>query len=150
MNGEPGSLASRGRRLGGAVIDIAIVLAIVLPISFFTGGSRELLAAQEIPAAKKILYACLVVVVWVVLNARLLASRGQTIGKTVVGTRIVDLQGGLLPFGKLLALRYLVPWIIGAIPSLGNLFNLADVLFIFARDRRCLHDHLAGTRVVNV
>jgi uncharacterized RDD family membrane protein YckC len=31
---------------------------------------------------------------------------------------------------------------------LGAFYSIADVLFIFGKDRRCLHDLLAGTRVV--
>jgi uncharacterized RDD family membrane protein YckC len=27
---------------------------------------------------------------------------------------------------------------------------LVDILFIFRKDERCLHDHLAGTHVVRV
>jgi hypothetical protein len=28
------------------------------------------------------------------------------------------------------------------------LFHLVDALYIFREDQRCLHDHIAGTRVV--
>jgi uncharacterized RDD family membrane protein YckC len=31
---------------------------------------------------------------------------------------------------------------------LGGLLAVVDVLFVFRRDRRCLHDLVAGTRVV--
>jgi uncharacterized RDD family membrane protein YckC len=45
-------------------------------------------------------------------------------------------------------IRGIVNWIIGAVPMFGGLYSIADVLFIFGKDRRCLHDLLAGTRVV--
>jgi hypothetical protein len=32
----------------------------------------------------------------------------------------------------------------------GTFLVLVDVLFIFRKDRRCVHDHIAGTRVVNL
>ena len=38
--------------------------------------------------------------------------------------------------------------IITAVPFVGPLVGLIGILFIFRDDRRCLHDHLAGTRVV--
>ena len=42
-------------------------------------------------------------------------------------------------------------WVFGAlafIPSVGGLAFLADLLHVFRRDRRCLHDLVAGTTVV--
>ena len=44
--------------------------------------------------------------------------------------------------------RAVATWAITAIPVAGGIFALADLLFIFREDRRCLHDHIAGTRVV--
>ena len=35
------------------------------------------------------------------------------------------------------------------IPVLGPLFSLVNVCFIFREDRRCIHDLIAGTQVVN-
>jgi uncharacterized RDD family membrane protein YckC len=34
------------------------------------------------------------------------------------------------------------------LPTVGPFAGLIDVLFIFLKDRRCLHDHIAGTVVV--
>jgi uncharacterized RDD family membrane protein YckC len=45
-------------------------------------------------------------------------------------------------------LRAILGGIIGAIPYLGGIYGLVDALFIFRDDRRCVHDHIAGTRVV--
>jgi hypothetical protein len=37
---------------------------------------------------------------------------------------------------------------IGLIPLAGSLLRLADVLFIFRANRKCLHDDTAGTLVI--
>lgn len=37
---------------------------------------------------------------------------------------------------------------IGSIPFLAALPSLIDVLFIFRKDRRCVHDLIAGTQVM--
>ena len=79
----------------------------------------------------------------------LLYRSGQTVGKKIVGIRIVRPDGGRASFPRLLFLRYLVPGLIGAIPLVGFLFALVDALFIFAEDRRTLHDKIADTIVVN-
>ena len=40
--------------------------------------------------------------------------------------------------------------LVAQIPYIGAFLILADVLCIFREDRRCLHDHLAGTRVIDL
>ena len=50
---------------------------------------------------------------------------------------------------KLLGLRYVLVMLVMAIPIIGQLLGLADALFIFRSDRRCVHDLLAGTKVVS-
>jgi uncharacterized RDD family membrane protein YckC len=47
-------------------------------------------------------------------------------------------------------LRIIVNGIPGALPCIGPFYSLADILCIFREDRRCLHDHIAGTKVVQV
>jgi uncharacterized RDD family membrane protein YckC len=40
--------------------------------------------------------------------------------------------------------------ILGAIPGLGALLSLVNVLMIFGQEQRCLHDLFANTIVVQV
>ena len=47
-------------------------------------------------------------------------------------------------------LRYLPTSAVSLIPYAGSFVALLDVLFIFRRDQRCIHDHLAGTVVVKI
>jgi uncharacterized RDD family membrane protein YckC len=42
----------------------------------------------------------------------------------------------------------LVTSLLSALAGIGWIFALVDALFIFREDRRCLHDFIAGTRVV--
>jgi len=92
-------------------------------------------------------------IVWVgmlVCQCYLLAIRGQTIGKIVMGLRIVRFEDGGNPgFVKAVLLRTFLWAIITAVPVVGTLVGVVGILFIFRDDQRCLHDHLAGTRVVN-
>jgi len=41
-----------------------------------------------------------------------------------------------------------VPWLIEQVPLFGGLFWIVDVCLIFGEERRCLHDYIAGTKVV--
>ena len=82
-------------------------------------------------------------------NVYLMTTAGQTIGKRIVTIRVVDAATGQVPaFARQLGLRYGVPWFLSLIPVVGAALGLIDVLMIFRSDRRCLHDHLAGTIVV--
>jgi uncharacterized RDD family membrane protein YckC len=149
MNDAPIQLAGRGKRLGGALLDGLILCAILVPITVFTGVLRRVIAGEPTTFGQQATQGLAALAVWLVLNGPLLARRGQTIGKAAVGTKIVDLQGGLPPFGKLVALRYVVPSAVSSIPIFGGLFAMVNVLFIFGKERRCIHDYLAGTRVIN-
>ncbi len=92
-------------------------------------------------------------IVWLgmlVCQCYLLAQRGQTIGKIVMGLRIVRFEDGGNPgFVKAVLLRTFVWALITAVPVFGWLIGVVGILFIYRDDQRCLHDHLAGTRVVN-
>jgi len=81
-----------------------------------------------------------------VIQAWYLSADGQTLGKQAMKIKIVMLEdyrnGGV---GPNFLLRELVNGLICIIPFYG----LVDILLIFADDRRCIHDHIAGTIVVN-
>jgi uncharacterized RDD family membrane protein YckC len=65
---------------------------------------------------------------------------GQMIGKLVVGVRVVGTDGALLPLGAAF-LRWLGYWL--SLATLGFGYAIAGL----RRDRRALHDLLAGSRV---
>jgi len=79
-----------------------------------------------------------------------LSRRGQTVGKRAMKIGIVKLDGSKPGFLHAVLLRALVNGLPGAIPVVGVLYPLIDFLFIFRADRRCVHDLIAGTRVVQV
>jgi uncharacterized RDD family membrane protein YckC len=91
------------------------------------------------------LLACLVLV-----QMTLLTVRGQSVGKLLVGLRIVRLDGAPPGWLHAFLLRSCAPFLIEQIPVLGLLFWIVDSGFIFRDDHRCLHDLLAGTKVVPV
>lgn len=87
--------------------------------------------------------------IFLIAQGYLLATRGQTIGKLLLGMRIVGSDGQIRPFAATFGLRYGVMSLLCWLPGLGALIGLADsVQIFFNRHRRCLHDYLAGTWVV--
>jgi uncharacterized RDD family membrane protein YckC len=78
----------------------------------------------------------------------LLGTSGQTLGKRLLGVRIVRSDDEGNPgYVKAVLLRGVVILLIGVIPVAGSVFLLVDLLFIFGDDQRCLHDYIAGTKV---
>lgn len=142
------NLASRWKRLGGALIDGVLAMIVMLPVMAVTGMFSASLGSEGMTFGRRAGMFVLGCLVFLAMNGYLLFKRGQTIGKVAVKTKIVDLNGQLPDFGRLLALRYLVIALVAQIPFLGGLIGLVNALFIFRSDRRCLHDHIAGTRVV--
>jgi len=70
------------------------------------------------------------------------------VGKRALGIRIVRSSGERASLGRIFALRYLPVTLLGAIPYLGPVFSLVDILLIFRDSRQCLHDQIADTIVV--
>ena len=74
-----------------------------------------------------------------------LVDRGQTVGKKMVHIQIVKRKDGQNGgFVRNILLRAFVNGLIAVIP----LYALIDILFIFSATKRCLHDRIAGTIVV--
>ena len=144
-------LAGRGRRLGAYLIDLiiaGIVLGVLAVLNL--GISLEDLArdpmTQQMSTAGGIAY----LVIFMVINGYLLVTKGQTLGKLALGIRIVDaVSNGAATAVKILGLRYVLVMLVGAIPIIGGLLGVIDFLFIFREDRRCVHDLIAGTKVVS-
>ncbi len=141
-------LASRWARLWGALIDTFIISVITFPLLYLTGYWDKSID-QTISGSEMFLIAVLSLVAFVLLHGYLLAKHGQTIGKKIVGTRIVSrATDEILPLWKVFILRYLPVTAVGYIPMVGSLLVVINYLFIFGKSKRCLHDLIAGTKVV--
>lgn len=79
----------------------------------------------------------------------LIATSGQTIGKRIVGVRVVKVDGSPVDFVSGVILRNWTITGIGMIPYIGGCLNLIGFLLIFGQDRKCLHDHIASTVVID-
>jgi uncharacterized RDD family membrane protein YckC len=94
---------------------------------------------------------------WTIWNIVLLYKYGQTVGKKVLGIRVVRMDGSRVSFARFFFLRGLAIGIIGAVVGgiggamhfkfAGNIVTLVDYLMIFGVARRCLHDFIADTQV---
>lgn len=144
-------LASLGQRFVGALIDTVAAVAVVAVYATFSDRTLSSVTG-EADAMSDLLEMTLVgMLIYLGLHGYLLHNYGQTLGKRLVGTRIVSVSDGQIPtVGKIFGLRFVPIQLTGLIPGIGIFVGLINVLFIFRDDRRCLHDFIAGTRVVQV
>lgn len=142
-------LATRGQRLAAVVIDglISSVCAIVVMMALLPimGSDVETMSTSF---TTTLVATVINIGIFLLINGKFLASNGQTVGKKLMGVKIVSLSGGILPLKNVILRRYAPPVLISIIPIIGGIFCLADVLCIFRGDRRCIHDLIAGTKVV--
>jgi uncharacterized RDD family membrane protein YckC len=141
VNHRPGSAgrpAGFWIRVLAAVLDALVCSLVQFSLGFAAGSlwGREVASS---PAFRS------TIVVFTLLFALLYTAvlhggPGQTVGKLVVGVRVVALDGEALGFGAALlrSLAYLVSFL-----PLGAGFIMAGL----RRDKRALHDLLAGSRV---
>ena len=152
-------LAGRFTRYVAVLVDGLLFWLFYGPY-YLLGGALERQMQQRATVFDEITAAVAAVVVFLIFNGYLLATRGQSIGKWLTGIRIVDHQSGkLLSFRRVYVYRYLwsLPLIIltliipGEIDSyvVGGLMTI-DAILIFGADRRCLHDRFAGSIVQKV
>ena len=152
MSEENNELATRGMRLFAVIIDALIIVPIMFLIAKTTGFWEQIMPrlASGLPLTMQELIIMFVVgqSLFLILNGSLLAKHGQTIGKKIVGVKIVDTQQKSVGLLKLYFLRYLTFSFISQIQLIGSLINLINILFIFGKEKRCLHDRIAGTVVI--
>jgi uncharacterized RDD family membrane protein YckC len=148
-------LADRGTRFAAAMLDSAVSLLIVVPLMI--GAWPTIMSS--IKAGKQLSYVwwvgteplqivgAVALVALVTFQAYLVTTTGQSIGKRICNIRIVRIDDGPAGFVHGVLLR---GWLFGAAGYIRFLswVGLVDVLFIFRHNRRCLHDQVAGTKVV--
>jgi len=147
-NADAPELASRLYRFLGAIIDGLVQMIIIGPIIYFTGIWGAMMQSNSnISLSTSVGLFVAGELIFLALQGWLLFNRQQTIGKALLNMRIVGMEQDSVPVGKLYGLRYFVFHVLAQLPGI-NLIMLIDPLLIFRSDRRCLHDHLAGTQVI--
>lgn len=152
-------LDMRGKRLAAYIIDMFLVLLCLVPliVAFFLGvpPSQQQKLNNNPGTFDPTLFnwGFLVTPVMLMLlqivQVYKISTTGQSIGKQLVGVRIALYDGGG-PAGFFHGwfVRTFVVSMIAAAPGIGGLFFVVDSCFIYRKDQRCIHDLIAGTKVV--
>ena len=136
-----GQLADRGTRLGARLIDGLLAIPLILIWVIIAGASNS-----EFGEVIGVLIMIAGILGLVIYQWYLLSTLGQTIGKRMLEIKIIKLDGSNGGFVTNVLMREILNGLIGIIP----LYGLVDILFIFSAEQRCIHDHIAGTKVVRV
>ena len=148
---RPGAPADRMERLLAGIVDTIVALVVMLPAIYFSGSWDALTASKDNGVDEMVQglgWVAIGLVVHLALHGYPLARYGQTWGKRLLGIRVADRDGGKPSLATLVLRRALPIDIASCLPLAGQVVPLANILLIFRRDRRCGHDHLAGTWVV--
>ena len=142
--GEP---ASRTSRFIGRLVD-NLLIGGPLQITLATDKFAEI-KGESVPDLDMYL---ILAFAWLLLagiaQAILISSWSQSLGKMVLGMKLVQQDGSPIGFWRGVILREWAFMLLGLIPALGSLLSFFDALSIFRSTSRCLHDELAGTWVV--
>lgn len=147
-------LADRGTRLGAFIIDYLLLMASMLPagviLAFMAYANQANLNGLEtewmLIGVGVVMF--LMVLSFAIYQLYLISTTGQSLAKRWLGIKIVRIDGSPAGFVHGVLLRSFVTGALGAIPFIGWIISIVDPLMIFGEERRCLHDHIAGTRVI--
>ncbi len=144
-----GELASLGQRLGAVVLDGVVAVPLAIPLGIGAAMADPETGKPNSMGLMLMGVGGLLILALVIYNLYRLSTQGQTIGKQLMKIRIVRFEdNGTAGFVKAVLLRGFVNGLIGAIPLLGFIYSLVDICFIFREDRRCIHDMIGGTHVI--
>ena len=151
-------LASWWSRVGGALIDGLIVgiggavllVALTAPfgIGFFAG---EEFGVVSLIVGLLFATLCVTIVAFLYAPAMMARTNGQTLGRMVVGIRVVRAKGQPMTFGWAMLREVAVKALLFGIASsmTFGLASLLDVLWpLWDEENRALHDFIVDTRVI--
>jgi uncharacterized RDD family membrane protein YckC len=158
----PGTLAERGARLAAVSIDELLLLALLLPPIFGAQSQIAAMMADYVNGAdadpytllwpmltgRGALISLVGLIAWSVITTWMVWSNGQTIGKRIMGIKVVRKDGSRASLGRIFWLRNVLNAVPSWLPYIGLLYQLADALLIFHESRQCLHDRIADTIVI--
>jgi uncharacterized RDD family membrane protein YckC len=140
-------LASRAKRLAGFVADLVVLTGVALVLVPLTGASFD--DVDTLSPTSTFSLANLVVLA--LYQIGFIAWRGQTPGKVIVGTEVVDIDTGAVPDLTGAVARFVLPAAAGFVPGFGTGLTIAVYAWILWDPRRQgLHDKLARTVVVDL
>ncbi|MDM8560010.1 RDD family protein [Candidatus Parabeggiatoa sp. HSG14] len=146
-------LARRDTRLVAHLVDSIILifpiffLSLTLPI-FIEGAAKQ---NEDIMIGWALLFLGVILfyITLIIIDTVLVYQNGQTIGKRLLSIKIVRSDGSRAGLSRIFCWRYFPTLIYSALSNgLNSFFFFIDHLLIFQKSRRCGHDLIADTIVI--
>ncbi len=144
----PPPLATPLRRLIGFAIDSVLYGFVILGVILLSDTDLQAIASGEETISGGVLLIGLLI--FGAYHVTFTALRGQTIGKIVVRTKVIDAESGALPGWQSAFIRWGAPAALATIPWLGYLSLLMYAWLLRDVRRQGLHDKAARTLVISV
>lgn len=139
-----GALATPGSRFAAKFIDTSCLVAVLLGGIFLMAIEGDDFGPLS---TLGLLFMVAGLVAICIADIVFLQKNGQTIGKKLCNIKIVNNDGSKVGVSKVVVVRFLATRFLS---NFVPFFGLVDALFVFREDRRCIHDMMAGTAVVDV
>ena len=140
--------AERSARLGAAIVDgLGFSVMVYGPMILGAVLGAMLAPAGDDGAMVALLSLGLTLVgliIWTWMTLKQMRDTGQSLAKKYFNIKVVNGDGSPASLSKLIWKRNFITWVLNIIPFYG----FVEVLFIFGEDRKCLHDKIADTIVV--
>ncbi len=136
----PGELATYGQRIIAFVIDYAIIIVVMIVLGIVGGLLAKITSILTIITSLLSLVISLGYFIYLVGMDNPLTANGQTMGKKLMGIKIIKMDGGAMT--PVDALLRLVGYCVSSILSIGFIFIFID------ENNQGFHDKIAKTYVV--
>lgn len=145
-NGSKRQLASLGGRLGARILDWTLIAMVSWLLGRVGVGIASLDVLSVWGVLGMIVMFCVIILSY---EVTMIALKGQTVGKMIVGIKVVRGIDGEIPSWGESIKRWLVPQLPVLVPLIGFLLILVVyVSCVFDDRRQGWHDKAAGTFVV--
>lgn len=148
--------ASPGKRFAAQFLNglMFFIPVLILLFGFLLSGGLGMLSGEDIVTSIAMILSLAIAglsfIAIVITNFVMLLKHSQSIGKYWMKIQIVSIEDDRpADAAKTILLRFLVNGFLTTIFS-WTLYPIIDPLFVFREDRRCIHDLIAGTRVIDI
>ncbi|MGN6610510.1 MAG: RDD family protein [Angustibacter sp.] len=151
VGGTPGGM---GKRLVARIIDgvllavVFIILAIPLGVFSAMSDASNSATASTFNFGANLGFNVLVVIIGAGYEIGMIGARGATIGKQLMGLKVINIETGAVPGFGPAALRWLIPFIGSFFCGIGELLVYISPFFDNSGRQQGWHDKVAKTQVV--
>ncbi|KQX66651.1 RDD family protein [Angustibacter sp. Root456] len=151
VGGTPGGM---GKRLVARIIDgvlllvVFIILAVPLGVFSAMSSASDSATAGTFNFGANLGFQALVLLIGAGYEIGMIGARGATIGKQVMGLKVINIETGAVPGFGSAALRWLIPFIGSFFCGIGELLVYVSPFFDNSGRQQGWHDKVAKTQVV--